>query len=61
MLWVTKVVMCDFGIKVAIAGAVGSTIWLEIVDNAAAQLAEYGSAMLLAPGKKFVLLYRRIR
>ena len=61
ILWVVKVVISDFGIKAAIAGAVGASIWSETADNAAAQLAKYGSAMLSAPGKKFVRLYRRIK
>ena len=59
--WVAKVVINDFAIKVAIAGAVGASIWADTADNAAAQLAKYGSAMLSAPGKKFVRLYRRIK
>ena len=49
ILWITKVVMSDFAIKTAIAGAVGASIWSETADNAAAQLAKYGSAMLSAP------------
>lgn len=61
ILWVVKVVMSDFAIKAAIAGAVGASIWSETGDNAAAQLAKYGSAMLSAPGKKFVRLYGRIK
>lgn len=61
VLWLVKVAMNDFAIKVAIAGAVGSTIWAETADNAAAQLAKYGSAMLSAPGKRFVRLYNRIK
>ena len=60
-LWVTKAFMSDFAIKTAIAGAVGSSIWSETADNAAAQLAKYGSAMLSTPGTKFVRLYRRIK
>ena len=61
ILWVVKVVISDFAIKAAIAGAVGASIWSETADNAAGQLAKYGSAMLSAPGKKFVRLYRRIK
>ena len=61
IFWVTKVIMNDFAIKTAIAGVVGASIWSETADNAAAQLAKYGSAMLSAPGKKFVRLYRRIK
>lgn len=61
ILWVVKVLINDFAIKAAIAGAVGASIWSETADNAAGQLAKYGSAMLSAPGKKFVRLYRRIK
>ena len=61
ILWVTKVLMSDFAIKTAIAGAVGASIWSETADNAAVQLAKYGSAILSAPGKKFIRLYRRIK
>ena len=61
VLWFVKVVMNDFAIKTAIAGAVGSSIWSETADNAAAQLAKYGSAILSAPGKRFVRLYNRIK
>ena len=51
----------DLAIKTAIAGAVGASIWSETADNAAAQLAKYGSFMLSAPGKKFRRLYHRIK
>jgi hypothetical protein len=61
VLWVAKVIMTDFAIKTAIAGAVGASIWAETADNAAAQLAKYGSVILSTPGKKFVSLYRRIK
>ena len=61
MLWIAKVIISDFGIKTAIAGGIGVSIWSETADNAAAQLAKYGSLILSAPGKKFVRLYRRIR
>ena len=61
VLWFVKVVLTDFAIKAAIAGAVGASIWSETADNAAAQLAKYGSAMLAAPGKRFVRLYRTIK
>lgn len=61
VLWFAQVVMNDFAIKTAIAGVVGSSIWSETADNAAAQLAKYGSAILAAPGKRFVRLYSRIK
>lgn len=61
ILWFAKLVISDFAIKAAIAGAVVASIWSETSDNAAAQLAKYGSAMLSAPGKKFIRLYRRIK
>ena len=61
IVWFAKVVMSDFGIKAAIAGAIGASIWSETADNTAAQLSKYGPAMLAAPGKKFVRLYNRIK
>ena len=59
--WLTTIIMKDLAVKVAIGGAVSATIWAETADNAAAQLVKYGSAILAAPGKKFVSLYNRIR
>ena len=59
--WSTKVIIEDIAIKAGIAGVVGASIWSETADNAAGQLAKYGSAMLTAPGKKFVRLYKKIR
>ena len=61
VLWVAKTVLKDFAIKVAVAGGVGASIWSGSADNAASQLAKYGSAMLTAPGKGFRHLYRRIK
>lgn len=61
ILWFAKVVMKDFAIKTAIAAAVGTSIWSETADNAASQLAKYGSAILSAPGKRFARLYSRIK
>lgn len=61
VLWLIKTVMTDFAIKVAIGCVVGTSIWSETADNAAAQLAKYGSAILTAPGKKFIRLFKRIK
>nr|YP_009308935.1 hypothetical protein [Toxarium undulatum]AOS86678.1 hypothetical protein [Toxarium undulatum] len=61
ILWFVKVVVTNSAIKAAIAGAVGASIWSETADNAAAQLAKYGSALLATPGKKFLRLYNRIK
>lgn len=61
VLWVTKVILTDLPIKAAIAGGLGASIWSETADNTAGLLAKYGSAMLAAPGKKFVRLYRTIK
>ena len=61
VLWFAKLISEDFAIKTAVAGAVGASIWSETADNAAAQLAKYGSAILSAPGKRFVRLYNRIK
>ena len=60
-LWFAKVVMNELAIKVAIGGAVGATIWVEIADNGAAQLAKYGSVILSTPSKRFVSIYNIIR
>jgi hypothetical protein len=49
-------VIQDFAIKAAIGGAVGAWIWSETADNAAPQLAKYGSAIVITTGKKFVRL-----
>lgn len=59
--WITNVLIRDFAIKAAIAGAVGSSVWFETADNAAGQLSKYGPAILAAPGKKFIGLYHRIK
>lgn len=61
VLWFVKVVVTDFGIKAAIAGAVGATIWSEVADNAPVQLAKYWPHLLATPGKKFVRLYNRLK
>ena len=61
VVWFVKVVVTDFGVKAAIAGAIGSSIWIKTADNAAAQLAKYGTALLATPGKKFVRLYNKIK
>ena len=61
MAWFVKLVVDDFAIKVAIVGGFGASIWSQTADNAAAQLAKYGSAILAAPGKKFCKLYQRIK
>lgn len=60
-VWLAKLIMSDFAIKISIAGAVGASIWSETADNAAGQLAKYGSIILSTPGKKFARLYSRIR
>ena len=61
VLWITKILINDLAIKTAIAGAVGASVWSGTADNAAAQLAKFGPAMLAAPGKKFVRLYQRVK
>jgi hypothetical protein len=61
VLWLVRLVFEDFAIKVAIGGGVWASIWGQTADNAAGQLAKYGSAILSAPGKKFVNLYSRIK
>ena len=61
MAWFVKLFVDDFAIKVAIVGGFGASIWSQTADNAAAQLAKYGSAILAAPGRKFSKLYQRIK
>lgn len=61
LLWILKILMTDFAIKTAIAGAVGASIWSETADNAAAQLAKYGKFILAAPGQKFTRLLKKIK
>ena len=61
VLWLVKVVISDFEIKVAIAGAVGASIQSETVDNVAAQLAKSGSTLLATPGKKVLRLSNKIK
>ena len=61
LLWFMKVVMNDFALKAAIAGGLGASIWSDVADNAAAQLAKYGSALIATPGNKFLRLYNRIK
>ena len=61
LFWFMKVVIDNFVIKVAILGAASASIWVETADKAASQLAKHGPAMLLAPGKRFLRLYHRIK
>lgn len=60
-IWFAKVIVVDFGVKIAIASAIGSTIWSGTADNAAATIATYGTAILNAPGKKFAKLVNKLR
>ena len=52
-LWFTKVFVLDFAAKVAIGRAIGTTLWENMADNAAANLVRFGTAMLQSPGNKF--------
>jgi hypothetical protein len=60
-VWLAKIVVVDFSVKVAIAGAIGSTIWSGTADNAAGALAKYGTAILNAPGKKFAKFVSKLK
>lgn len=60
-VWFAKIVVVDFAVKVAIGGAIGSTIWSGTADNAAGAIAKYGTAILNAPGKKFAKLVKKLR
>lgn len=61
MLWFTKVFVLDFGVKVAIAGGIGATVWGSTADNAAANVVKFGTAILQAPGNKFKNLCKKLR
>lgn len=60
-VWLTKLIVVDFALKSAIAGGIFATIWSGTADNAAKQLAKYGSAIVTAPGNKFKGLYKRLK
>lgn len=53
--------MIDFGIKVAIGGAVASSIQFENADNAAEHIAHYPSSILAAQGSKLRQIARRLK
>lgn len=61
LAWLAKIVVADFAVKVAIAGAIGSTVWSDIADHAAGKIAKYGTALLNAPGTKFAKLVNKLR
>jgi hypothetical protein len=61
LVWLTKLIVVDFGLKSAIAGGIFATIWSGNADTAAGQIAKYGSAILTAPGHKFKNLYKRLK
>lgn len=60
-VWFAKIVVADFAVKVAIAGAIGSTIWSGTADNAAGSIAKYGTAILNVPGEKFAKFVKKLR
>ena len=62
-VWLAKILVVDFGIKAAIAGGLGASIWSGTADTAAASIAKYGSAILSAPGKnkKLVRFVNKLR
>jgi hypothetical protein len=51
----------DFAYRVAIAGLAGSTIWYDTADNAVEQVFRYTSAIIAAPGHKFIRIIKRFR
>jgi len=59
-LWLLKVIMKDFAIKAAIAGAVGASIWAKSADNSAALIARYGKAILMALGERLVKIVQKL-
>ena len=60
-LWLTKVFVLDFALKIAIGSGIGATIWESTADNAAANVVKFGAAMLQAPGNKFKNLCKKLR
>lgn len=60
-VWLAKIVVVDFALKVAIAGGLGATIWAGTADNAAGAIAKYGTAILNAPGQKFRRFVTKLR
>lgn len=60
-LWLTKVFVLDFAIKVAIGSSIGATIWGSTADNAAANVVKYGTAILQSPGNKFKNFCKKLR
>lgn len=60
-VWLTKLIICDLGLKVAIVGGVSATIWGDNADNAAALIIKYSKTIAMAPGKKFVRIVNKLR
>ena len=58
---IIKLIMVDFGIKVAIGGAFASSIWSESADKAAEHIARYSTAILAAPGRKIGRIVQRLK
>jgi hypothetical protein len=51
----------DFALKVAVTGAIGSTIWADLADVAVSQIVKYSSSIIAAPGLKFVRIIKKLR
>lgn len=58
---ILKLIVVDFSLKIAIAGAFTSSIWSESADNAAGHIARYSGAILAAPGRKLGQMARRLK
>lgn len=58
---IIKLIMVDFGIKVAIGGAFASSIWSESADKVAEHIARYSTAILATPGCKIGRIVQRLK
>lgn len=55
------IIMSDFALKVGLVGLVSTTIWGSTVDTAAINIANFGKAILAAPGKKLMRCVQKIK
>jgi len=60
-LWLTEIVIVDFGPKAIIASTIGSSIWSQTADEAAGVIIKYAATIVAAPGNKFKNLYKKLR
>jgi len=60
-VWLTKLVVVDFALKAALGGGIAASIESESADNAATAIAQYGQAIIMAPGNKFKKIINKPR